>query len=149
MINQRGTTLLELTVLLAIMGIVCGIAVPGAVSAKRAFAVNAAQRHLALLLRDAQARAEALDHRVAVTVADDGSFVVKDLLPASDGPALTNGKLGVAVSSSYPGGALEIDPRGWPALPGASSPRAGHFTIASAGATRTVVVQLAGCVRCE
>jgi hypothetical protein len=59
-----------------------------------------------------------------------------------------SGRLGVAVTSTYAGGALEFTERGWAGLPGASSPRAGNFSIAGATSARTVVVQLSGCVRC-
>ena len=62
------------------------------------------------------------------------------------GAVVMTGGLGADVSSTYPGGALEFGPRGWAGLPGSSSPRAGHFSVA--GSSRTVVVQLSGCVRC-
>ena len=59
-----------------------------------------------------------------------------------------SGGLGAGVTSNYPGGVIEFTERGWARLPGSSSPRAGHFSIAGASGSATVVVQLSGCVRC-
>lgn len=57
--HERGVTLLELVAVLAVSATLCGVAVPGVVHARRAFrAADAAQR-LSLVLRDAQASAEA------------------------------------------------------------------------------------------
>jgi prepilin-type N-terminal cleavage/methylation domain-containing protein len=150
--GQAGTTLLESLTVLAIMGILAAVAVPGVSAARRAFAGDAAARKLALVLRTAQARAQANVSIVRVSVAGDGSYVVLDVGSEGDGDAtavpVATGQLGVGVHTNYPGGALEFGPRGWPCLPGSSSPRAGSFTIGGGAGDPDVVVQLAGCVRC-
>ena len=148
--RQGGTTLLELLTVIAVIGILAVVAVPGAAAARRAFAGDAAARKLALVLRAAQARAQARVSIVRVSVAEDGDYVVLDV-PAGGAAAaepVAAGQLGAGVHTNYPGGALEFGPRGWPCLPGASSPRAGSFTIEGGSGDPDVIVQLAGCVRC-
>jgi hypothetical protein len=100
-------------------------------------------RRLALVLRTAQAQARSAGARVRVEVSSAGDYTVT----GAAGDVIMTGGLGAGVSSTYPGGALEFGSRGWAGLPGSSSPRAGHFSIA--GSARTVVVQLSGCVRCS
>jgi hypothetical protein len=84
---------------------------------------------------------------VRVSVAGDGNYVVSDIGPSGQ-RALARGDLGADIDSNYPLGTLEFGAAGWPRLPGAAAPRAGHFTIGSSTATRVVIVQLGGCVRC-
>ena len=60
------------------MGVLCSIAVPSAVGTRRALGADAGARHLALVLREAQARAQASGARTAVQVAPDGSYEVAE-----------------------------------------------------------------------
>jgi Tfp pilus assembly protein FimT len=145
--RQHGATLLELVTILAISAVLCAIAVPGLAAVRSIVAADAAAERLALVLRTAQARAQARGAAVRVSVAGDGSYSVCDVRPSGD-HALSRGQLGADVDSNYPQGTLEFAAAGWPKLPGSSSPRAGHFTIGAATAGRAVVVQLGGCVRC-
>ena len=147
MTRQHGSTLLELVTILAISAVLCAIAVPGAAAVRRVFAADAAADRLALLLRDAQARAQARGVAVRVSVDGDGSYSVRDMVPSGDS-TVACGELGAPVDSNYPQGIIEFGAAGWPTLPGGGSPRAGHFTIGAATAGRVVVVQLGGCVRC-
>jgi type II secretory pathway pseudopilin PulG len=139
---QRGSTILELMALLAIVAVLAAVGVPGASRARAALSAGEAARRLALVLRSAQAEAQGSAARVRVEVAADGDFVVRE----ESGATLLSGSLGAGVRSTYPGGALEFGERGWAGLPGATSPRAGHFDIA--GTSDTVIVQLSGCIRC-
>jgi Tfp pilus assembly protein FimT len=134
--RQHGSTLLELVTTLAISAVLCAIAVPGAATVRSVFAADAAAERLALVLRDAQARAQAHGAAVRVSVAGDGCYSV------------ARGELCADVDSNYPQGILEFGAAGWPTLPGGGSPRAGHFTIGAATAGRLVVVQLGGYIRC-
>ena len=135
----------ELLTVLAIGAILVAVAVPGVVSVRRAFAGHAAAVRLALVLRSAQARAQSGAAVVCVSVRPDGRYDVREV--ATDGSTrVTSGDLGADVSTNYPGGSVEFGLRGWPSLPGASSPRAGTFRIA--GGRHAVVLQLAGCIRC-
>lgn len=140
---ERGTTMFEVVTALAVIAVLAAVAVPGAARVRAGVSGAEAARRLALVLRSAQAEAQSRGGRVLVEVAGDGDYRV-----TAAGERLVSGRLGAAVQSTYPGGALEFSARGWAALPGAASPRAGHFTVAGATSTRTVVVQLSGCVRC-
>lgn len=133
--------------MLAISAVLCAIAVPGVAAVRSVFAADAAADRLALVLRDAQARAQARGAIVRVSVAGDGSYSVRDI-SASGTISVADGELGADVDSNYPQGTLEFGTAGWPTLPGGAGPRAGHFTIGAAAAGRVVIVQLGGCVRC-
>ena len=147
MSRQHGSTLLELVTILAISAVLCAIAVPGVAAVRSVFAADAAAERLALVLRTAQARAQAHGAAVRVSVAGDGRYSVCDV-GAFGERAVARGELGADVVSNYPQGALEFGAAGWPTLPGGASPRAGHFTIGASTAGRAVVVQMGGCVRC-
>ena len=147
MSRQRGSTLLELVTILAISAVLCAVAVPGVAAVRSVFAAEAAAERLALVLRTAQARAQAHGVAVRVSVAGDGCYSVCDVCPSGERP-VARGELGAEVDSNYPQGAVEFGAAGWPTLPGGASPRAGHFTIGASTAGRVVVVQLGGCVRC-
>lgn len=139
-----GFTLTELVATLAVAGVLAGVAVPGVAAVGGALAAGQGAQRLALVLRVAQARAQAHGCRVQVTVAADGRFEARE----QGAEPYASGWLGAPVSSTYPGGCVEFHPRGWPCLPGASSPRAGHFDVGGV-AGHEVVLQLGGCVRCR
>jgi type II secretory pathway pseudopilin PulG len=135
--------MLEVVAAMAVVAVFAAIAVPSAARVGRAVSGAEAARRLALVLRAAQAEAQSRGGRVRVEVGSGGDYTV-----TAGGSRLMSGRLGVAVTSTYAGGALEFTERGWAGLPGATSPRAGHFSVAGATSVRTVVVQLSGCVRC-
>ena len=101
-------------------------------------------RRLALVLRAAQAEAQSRSASVRVEVGGGGDYVV-----TAGRERLMSGRLGGAVASTYPGGAVEFSGRGLGRSAGLVRVRA-PATSAWTGATasRTVVVQLSGCVRC-
>lgn len=138
---------MELVVVLAVSAILCAVAVPAGASARRTFRAHDAARRLALVLREAQARAQASGVPVVVSVGPDGAYRVTQPGAAS-AVELARGDLGAPVGGNYPGGAVEFGAGGLPGLPGASGPRAGHFAVGDGAAGRTVVLQLGGCVRC-
>lgn len=140
-------TLVELVVVLAITAVLCAVAVPGVAAARRTFRADEAAHRLALVLREAQARAQASGVPVVVSVDADGGYVVTGAGSFGAG-GFARGELGAAVSGNYPGGAVQFGLGGLPSLSGGSSPRAGHFTVADGAPGRTVVVQLGGCIRC-
>jgi type II secretory pathway pseudopilin PulG len=146
--GRCGFTAVELVVVCAIMGVFCSIAVPSAVGTRRALGADTGARHLALVLREAQARAQSSGARTSVQVAPDGSYEVAE--NAEGGWRVTErGELLSAVATNYPNGRVEFGRAGWPLLGGTVTPRAGSFVFGSAGRTRTVVLQLTGCVRCR
>jgi prepilin-type N-terminal cleavage/methylation domain-containing protein len=145
--SRLGMTLIELVVVLAVSAILCSIVTPNAVHARRTFRAHDAARRLALVLREAQARAAASGKPVTVTVANDGGYQISEGRSPSS-MEIAGGELGAPVSSNYPDGTIEFGSSGLPTIAGGSSPRAGHFAVADGAAGRTVVVQLGGCVRC-
>jgi len=134
--------MLELVAVFAIVAILAAITVPCASRVRAAVSAAEAARRLALVLRSAQAQAQTTASPVRVEVTPNGEYVVC----GHSGVEIESGRLGAAVSSTYPGGVLEFGERGWAGLPGATSPRAGHFDVQ--GSSRSVIVQLSGCVRC-
>jgi len=136
-------TLVELVTIMAIVAVFAGVAVPTATHVGRVVAGAEAARRLALVLRTAQAEAQARGVSVRVEVAGDGDYCV-----SVAGQPLMRGELRATITSTYPDGVLVFSKYGWACLPGASSPRAGHFAIASVCGTRIVTVQLSGCIRC-
>ena len=144
MSGQKGSTMLEMVAVLAVVAILAAIAVPSAARVGAGVSAAEAARRLALVLRVAQAEAQSRDTAVLVEVSGDGDYLV-----TLAGEHLMSGRLRAAVSSTYPGGAVQFSERGWAGLPGSASPRAGHYSLAGATASRTVVIQLSGCVRCS
>lgn len=141
-----GLTLLELVVVLSISATLCAVAVPGVVQARRTFRAADAAGRLALLLRTAQARAQAGGVPVRVQVDGAGHFRVSQT--GSSPVHIAVGDLGAAVVSNYPDDTVEFGAGGLPTVAGGVSPRAGHFDVGAGAAARSVVVQLGGCVRC-
>jgi type II secretory pathway pseudopilin PulG len=141
--TERGTTLLELLTVFAVVAVLGAIVVPGAARVRAIVSGGEGARRLALVLRAAQAQAQSVGAPVRVEVGAAGDYLITE----ASGAVLARGSLGTRVDSTYPGGALEFGARGWAGLPGASSPRAGHFSIA--GSSKSVIVQLSGCVRCS
>jgi prepilin-type N-terminal cleavage/methylation domain-containing protein len=141
--RQSGSTLFELVTVMAVIAVFASVAVPSAVHAGSAISSAEGARRLTLVLRAAQAEAQSRSSSVRVEVDGAGAYVV------TAGPErLMSGRLGARVVSTYPDGVIEFGGRGWASLPGSSSPRAGHFSVEGATASRTVIVQLSGCVRC-
>jgi len=144
--RQRGYTVVEALVVCALAGMLVGLAVPAAANVRSGLASGAAARELAVVLRAAQARAQAHGERTRVEVGADGTLVALELTGerwARWGTA----RLSARVESNYPGGVVEFVAAGWPTAAGQDSPRAGSFRLL--GPTpHTVVVQMAGCVRC-
>jgi type II secretory pathway pseudopilin PulG len=135
-------------VVCAVVGVFCAVAVPSAVGTRRALGADAGARHLALVLREAQARAQASGARTAVQVTPGGDYQVAQA--EDEGWRVTErGDLLAPVTTNYPDGRIEFGRAGWPLLAGTVTPRAGSFVVGVAGRTRTVVVQMAGCVRCR
>ncbi len=142
--RQSGTTVLEVVTVLAVVAVFAAVAVPSAARVGAGVSGAEAARRLALVLRAAQAEAQSRGERVLVEIGSGGDYVV-----TAAAVRISSGSLGTAIESTYPGGALEFTARGWAGLPGSASPRAGHFTVAGATSTRTVTIQLSGCVRCS
>lgn len=143
---RAGVTLVELVVVLSVSALLCTVAVPGVVQARRTFRAADAAPRLALVLRTAQARAQAAGVAVRVEVEGTGRFLVVEV--GATPLRLASGDLGAAVVSNYPDGTVQFGPGGLPSVAGGVSPRAGHFAIGAGSSIRTVVVQLGGCVRC-
>ncbi len=143
---QRGYTLCELVVVLAVAAILGGVAVPGLAWVQGRAAVRADALRLALVLRGAQARAAATGDTVCVRLVDQGRGYVCEETGAAAGTVVEQGAFDGSCSTNYPGGAVEFSQPGWPCgLSG--DPRAGSFTFACAGAHVSVVLQLGGRVR--
>lgn len=142
--GRDGSTLFELLTVIAVAGVLAAVAVPGAARVRSSFAGAEGARRLALVLRAAQAEAQSRSGPVRVEVGAGGDYTVT----GDSGDLVASGRLGTRVTSTYPDGVLEFTERGWARIPGSSSPRAGHFGIAGAVASATVIVQLSGCVRC-
>ena len=134
----------ELLTVMAVVGIFAAVAVPGAARVRARVSGAEGARRLALVLRAAQAESQSRCERVKVHVSRGGEFTVTGV----DAGLLMSGELGAAVDSTYPDGELEFSERGWAALPGSLSPRAGHFTLTGGASSSVVTVQLSGCVRC-
>ena len=141
--HEKGSTLFELVTVMAIIAVFAAVSMPSAAHVGSAVSSAEGARRLALVLRAAQAEAQSRSAPVRVEVDEDGDYAV-----TAGADRLMSGRLGARITSTYPGGAIEFSGRGWAGLPGSPSPRAGHFSVQGAAASRTVIVQLSGCVRC-
>jgi prepilin-type N-terminal cleavage/methylation domain-containing protein len=147
--KNAAFTLVELTITMALLAAVAAFAIVPAASAHGRVSASSAAGRFALVLREAQARAQTTGCRVRVTVTDDGCYAVIDESPV--GPNVVSaGSLGPArCSTNYPGGGVDFNPSGWPCAVTSGSARAGSFFFSWGAASSTVVVQLGGCVRCR
>ncbi len=145
-VRGDGYTMVESLVVCVLVGVLAGLAVPAASTVRSGLAAGAAARELALVLRSAQARAQAHGVRVRVEVAADGGV---QLLELRDDEWSRWGveRLPARVESNYPGGIVDFVAAGWPAAAGQDTPRAGTFVLLGR-TSHSVVVQMAGCVRC-
>jgi len=143
--SQRGSTMFELLTVVAIVGIFAAVAVPGAAHVRSSVSGAQGARRLALVLRAAQAESQSRLGRVRVHLGTGGDYTVT----AADAELLMSGELGTAIESTYPDGELEFSERGWAALPGSASPRAGHFAVRGGASSSVVTIQLSGFVRCS
>ncbi len=143
---QRGHTLCELVVVLAVAATLGGVAVPGVAWIQGRSAVRADALRLTLVLRSAQARAAATGDTVCIRLVDQGRGYVCEETGGVAGAVVEHGAFDGSCSTNYPDGAVEFRQPGWPCgLSG--EPRAGSFTFACAGAHVSVVVQMGGRVR--
>ncbi len=143
---QRGYTLCELLVVLAVAATLAVVTVPGLAWVEGRSAVRADAQRLAFVLRGAQARAAATGDTVRVRLIGQGTGYVCEQTGTAATTVVASGAFGVACSTNYPGAAVEFHEPGWPcSLSG--TPRAGSFTFACNGAQVSVVLQLGGRVR--
>ena len=143
---QRGHTLCELLVVLAVAATLALVAAPGLAWVQGRWAVRADAQCLALVLRSAQARAAATGDTVCVRLVGQGKGYVCEQTGAAATTVVASGAFGVPCSTNYPGAAVEFREPGWPcSLSG--EPRAGSFTFACDGAQVSVILQMGGRVR--
>jgi type II secretion system protein H len=143
---QRGHTLCELLVVLAVAATLALVVVPGLAWVQGRSAVRADAQCLALVLRSAQARAAATGDTVCVRLVGQGKGYVCEQSGAAATTVVASGTFGAPCSTNYPGAAVEFHEPGWPcSLSG--EPRAGSFTFACDGAQVSVILQMGGRVR--
>ena len=147
--RSPGHTLIELAVVCALAAIIAGIAVPSVVASHGCVAGSVASRQLAIVLREAQARAQVSGDVVRVIIDADGQGYSVDAIGAFGESRVASGEFGGArCSSNYPGNAVEFAGAGWPRALGAGV-RAGTFRLTASGHTRSVVLQMGGAIRCR
>jgi prepilin-type N-terminal cleavage/methylation domain-containing protein len=143
---QRGHTLSELLVALAVAAMLACVSVPGIAWVDGRAAVSADARSLAFVLRRAQARAAMSGATVCVRLDRQGCGYVCEETADAVTTVLGRGDFHGPCATNYPGGAVEFCTAGWPcSLTG--EPRAGTFTFESHGADAAVVLQMGGRVR--
>ena len=143
---QRGHTISELLVALAVAATLGGVAVPGLAWVQGRAAVKTDAQRLALVLRRAQARAAASGDTVCLRLNDQGRRYVCEQTGAGGTATVESGEFNGACATTYPGAAVEFRLWGWPcSLSG--EPRAGSFVFTCHGAESSVVLQMGGRVR--
>jgi type II secretory pathway pseudopilin PulG len=143
---QRGHTMFELLVVLAVAATLSGVSVPGLAWVQGRAAVKTDAQRLALVLRRAQARAAASGDTVCVRLDRRGRGYVCEQTGAAGTTVVESGDFQGPCATNYPGAAVEFGLWGWPcALSG--EPRAGSFVFACHGAESSVVLQMGGRVR--
>jgi type II secretory pathway pseudopilin PulG len=143
---QRGHTLCELLVVLAVAVTLGAVAVPGIAWIQGRSAVRADGQRLAIVLRQAQAHAAATGDTVCVRLIGQGRGYVCEQSAGGAVTVVDSGTFDGPCSTNYPGAAVEFHEPGWPcSLTG--EPRAGTFVFASGGAQVSVVLQMGGRVR--
>jgi len=143
---QRGHTMSELLVALAVAAMLGGVAVPGLAWVEGRSAVRCDAQMLALALRHAQARAASTGDTVRVQVDARGPGYVCEQTGGGATTVLERGVFHGPCASNYPGGVVEFRALAWPCS-SSGDPRAGSFTFASHGAVSSVVLQLGGRIR--
>lgn len=141
-------TLLELLVAVVIAGLLVGIGGAMLSPACGHLASGTAARRFALVLRGAQAAAQAERCRFRVRLVDGGcGYVVERVQGHSSTLEVSGTFAGATCTTNYPSVAVDFSSEGRPLSVGSPTPRAGTFTIAKGAAAHRVVVQLGGCVR--
>jgi len=143
---QRGHTLFELLVVLAVAAIIAAVSIPSVAWVEGRAAVAADARSLALVMRHAQARASSSGDPVVVRLQNDGHGYLCEWGAGTDLTILDSGRFHGACATNYPGGAVEFPVWGWPCTL-AGEPRAGTFSFTCEGASASVVLQMGGRIR--
>lgn len=141
-----GFTLVEAAVVVAVLGLLAAVTVPAAATAEARAAARSAACQFALVLREAQALAQAHGHVVAVRLGErNARYSVTETIDGQLVPVDSGCLSAVTWTTNYPQATVEFSAKGWPCSVVTHAPRAGTFTFG--GGTHEVVVQLAGRIR--
>jgi len=143
---QRGHTLSELLVALAVAAVLAAVVVPGVAWVEGRAAVADDARSLALAMRCAQARAASSGLPVVVRLCNGGRAYVCEQGAGDATTVVASGSFHSPCATNYPGATVRFPLWGWPCTL-AGEPRAGNFSFAYAGASATVVLQMGGRIR--
>jgi len=142
--------LFELVAVFLVLATLGAVTVPFVVPVRQHFAADGAVCRFALVLRYAQALAQADQCRLRVRLTDEGAGYVVERVDAAGCVVQERGSFyGACGTSNYPADAVDFAGAAWPLSTGTSTPRAGTFTFGSGSAAHSVVVQLTGRVRCR
>lgn len=147
--RERGLTLTELTVVMAIVAILASVSTPLLGNGHAAVTVLRTAQRFAVAVRLAQAAAQDGASRTRVSLDGPASFLVES---ATVGGWVRDVRVSTGsarASSNFPGDVVEFSRDGWPLASGTGTPRAGTFTFSSGGTRRSVVLQLTGRVRIQ